>query len=58
MHNSASGESHLRGPRVRERDPRPSGRILGGLADDKGKTVFTCAHPLFWAPYSIIGDGG
>jgi CHAT domain-containing protein/tetratricopeptide (TPR) repeat protein len=23
-----------------------------------GKTVYTYAHPLFWAPYSIIGDGG
>lgn len=29
-----------------------------GFTDDKGKTVFTYAHPLFWAPYSIIGDGG
>jgi CHAT domain-containing protein len=25
---------------------------------DAGKTVFTYAHPLFWAPYTIIGDGG
>ena len=23
-----------------------------------GKTVFAYAHPLFWAPYTIIGDGG
>jgi CHAT domain-containing protein len=23
-----------------------------------GKTVYTYAHPRFWAPYSIIGDGG
>jgi CHAT domain-containing protein len=23
-----------------------------------GKTEFSYAHPLFWAPYSIIGDGG
>ena len=29
-----------------------------GFADDSGKTLFTYAHPLFWAPYSIIGDGG
>jgi CHAT domain-containing protein len=29
-----------------------------GFADDAGKTVFTYGHPLFWAPYSIIGDGG
>jgi len=36
-----------------------TGMIDGpGFADDKGKTVFTYAHPLFWAPYSIIGDGG
>jgi len=26
--------------------------------DDAGHTVFTYAHPLFWAPYSVIGDGG
>jgi hypothetical protein len=26
--------------------------------DDTGKTLFTYAHPLFWAPYSVIGDGG
>ena len=36
-----------------------TGMIDGpGFTDDKGKTVFTYAHPLFWAPYSIIGDGG
>ena len=29
-----------------------------GHSDDKGRTLFTYAHPLFWAPYSIIGDGG
>ena len=23
-----------------------------------GKTEFAYAHPLFWAPYTIIGDGG
>jgi CHAT domain-containing protein len=28
-----------------------------GFVDDKGQTVFSYAHPLFWAPYSIIGDG-
>ena len=26
--------------------------------DEAGKTVFTYAHPIFWAPYSIMGDGG
>ena len=29
-----------------------------GYVDSAGKTQFTYAHPLFWAPYSIIGDGG
>ena len=24
----------------------------------EGKTLYTYAHPLFWAPYSLIGDGG
>ncbi len=28
----------------------------GYVAD--GKTLYTYAHPLFWAPYSLIGDGG
>jgi CHAT domain-containing protein len=29
-----------------------------GYLGTDGKTEFTYAHPLFWAPYSIIGDGG
>jgi CHAT domain-containing protein len=29
-----------------------------GYLGADGKTEFTYAHPLFWAPYSIIGDGG
>jgi CHAT domain-containing protein len=29
-----------------------------GFVDGAGKAVFTNTHPLFWAPYSIIGDGG
>ena len=29
-----------------------------GFVDQGGKTVFAYAHPLFWAPYTIIGDGG
>ena len=29
-----------------------------GFVDDKGKRLFSYAHPLFWAPYTIIGDGG
>ena len=29
-----------------------------GFTDASGKTEFAYAHPLFWAPYTIIGDGG
>jgi CHAT domain-containing protein len=29
-----------------------------GYLGSDGKTEFSYAHPLFWAPYSIIGDGG
>jgi CHAT domain-containing protein len=29
-----------------------------GATDDSGRTLFTYAHPLFWAPYTIIGDPG
>jgi CHAT domain-containing protein len=29
-----------------------------GAVDHSGHTVFSYAHPLFWAPYSLIGDGG
>jgi CHAT domain-containing protein len=29
-----------------------------GFTDEQGKTVFSYAHPLFWTPYTIIGDGG
>jgi CHAT domain-containing protein len=28
-----------------------------GYLNGEGKTEFTYAHPLFWAPYTIIGDG-
>ncbi|HKH01085.1 MAG TPA: CHAT domain-containing tetratricopeptide repeat protein [Bradyrhizobium sp.] len=39
-------------------------QAMMALADGRGylgvdgKTEFTYAHPLFWAPYTIIGDGG
>ena len=23
-----------------------------------GKTIYSYAHPMFWAPYTIVGDGG
>lgn len=29
-----------------------------GYVGPDGKTEFTYAHPLFWAPYTILGDGG
>jgi CHAT domain-containing protein/tetratricopeptide (TPR) repeat protein len=29
-----------------------------GFLNSEGKTEFAYAHPLFWAPYTIIGDGG
>ncbi|MGD0023951.1 MAG: CHAT domain-containing tetratricopeptide repeat protein, partial [Xanthobacteraceae bacterium] len=29
-----------------------------GAVDGAGQTVYSYAHPLFWAPYSVIGDGG
>jgi CHAT domain-containing protein len=29
-----------------------------GFIDAQGSTAFSYAHPLFWAPYTIIGDGG
>jgi len=29
-----------------------------GFVDGSGKSVFSYAHPLFWAPFSLIGDGG
>ena len=28
-----------------------------GYVGAEGRPVFTYAHPLFWAPYSILGDG-
>ena len=31
----------------------------GGYVNPKsGKTVFSYAHPIFWAPFTLIGDGG
>lgn len=29
----------------------------GGYRERSGNVLFTYAHPLFWAPYTIIGDG-
>jgi len=31
----------------------------GSFVDTKsGKPVFSYAHPIFWAPFTLIGDGG
>ncbi|MBC8159115.1 MAG: CHAT domain-containing protein, partial [Alphaproteobacteria bacterium] len=30
----------------------------GYVDPQSGKTVFTYSHPIFWAPFSLIGDGG
>ena len=29
----------------------------GEHADDSGKALFAYAHPMFWAPFALIGDG-
>lgn len=29
-----------------------------GLKGPDGKTLFSYAHPIFWAPFSLVGDGG
>jgi CHAT domain-containing protein len=29
-----------------------------GFLDEAGKEVATFAHPVFWAPYTLVGDGG
>jgi len=30
----------------------------GHLDGATGKTVYSYAHPLFWAPFTLVGDGG
>jgi len=37
---------------------RSARRWCPGFTDENGKVLFTYGHPLFWAPYMIIGDGG
>ncbi|MDH3359861.1 MAG: CHAT domain-containing protein, partial [Desulfobulbaceae bacterium] len=29
-----------------------------GYTDSQGRIVFSYAHPIFWAPFSLVGDGG
>jgi CHAT domain-containing protein len=33
-------------------------QIKKGGFESGGKTLFSYAHPIFWAPFSIVGDGG
>ena len=28
-----------------------------GFTDQNGKTLFSYAHPIFWAPFALVGDG-
>ena len=28
-----------------------------GFVDDQGRSVFSYAHPIFWAPFTLVGDG-
>jgi CHAT domain-containing protein len=30
----------------------------GGLADARGRLLFAYAHPIFWAPFTLFGNGG
>jgi tetratricopeptide (TPR) repeat protein len=29
-----------------------------GFEDSEGRMVFSYAHPIFWGPFSLVGDGG
>jgi CHAT domain-containing protein len=29
-----------------------------GYVDASGKTLFSYAHPIFWGPFTLVGDGG
>ena len=29
-----------------------------GYADAQGRVLFSYAHPIFWAPFTLVGDGG
>lgn len=32
---------------------------VGGQAHEKVvKTIFSYAHPIFWAPFTLVSDGG
>ena len=29
-----------------------------GFREEKGRMVFSYAHPIFWAPFSLVGNRG
>jgi CHAT domain-containing protein len=29
-----------------------------GYVDAAGRSIFSYAHPIFWAPFTLVGDGG
>jgi CHAT domain-containing protein len=32
--------------------------VMEENAIEGGKPMYSSAHPLFWAPYALVGDGG
>jgi CHAT domain-containing protein len=30
----------------------------GAFKDEQGRKVYSYSHPLFWAPFTLVGDGG
>ena len=30
----------------------------GERADESGRPLFAYAHPMFWAPFALVGEGG
>jgi CHAT domain-containing protein len=30
----------------------------GDVDPESKKTLFSYAHPMFWAPFTLVGDGG
>jgi CHAT domain-containing protein len=32
--------------------------VMQASAENGGKALFSYAHPVFWAPYALVGDGG
>src|SRR5215470_4547327 len=56
FHRQASGPAITRAEALRQ---SMVDMIDHGVATDaQGRAQFAYAHPFFWAPYTIIGDGG